>query len=47
MKSARVSFSIESHPDDPGADGIDEVALLLAAHPGAPAAAGAQGRLRR
>ena len=37
MKSATVSFSIESHPDDPGAEGIDEVALLLAAHPGAPA----------
>ncbi|MCZ2861017.1 DNA repair protein RecN [Blastococcus sp. VKM Ac-2987] len=36
MKSARVSFSIDSHPDDPGPDGIDEVALLLAAHPGAP-----------
>jgi len=37
MKSARVSFSIDSHPDDPGPDGVDEVALLLAAHPGAPA----------
>ena len=37
MKSARVSFSIESDPDQPGPDGIDEVALLLAAHPGAPA----------
>ncbi len=36
MKSARVSFSIESDPDAPGADGIDEVALLLAPHPGAP-----------
>ena len=36
MKSARVSFSIDSHPDDPGTDGIDEVALLLAPHPGAP-----------
>ncbi|MGY2066250.1 DNA repair protein RecN [Blastococcus sp. SYSU DS0619] len=36
MKSARVSFSIDSHPDDPGPDGVDEVALLLAAHPGAP-----------
>jgi DNA repair protein RecN (Recombination protein N) len=36
MKSARVSFSIDSDPDDPGADGIDEVALLLAPHPGAP-----------
>jgi DNA repair protein RecN (Recombination protein N) len=37
MKSARVSFSIDSHPDDPGPEGIDQVALLLAAHPGAPA----------
>ncbi|MGY1725088.1 DNA repair protein RecN [Blastococcus sp. SYSU DS0533] len=37
MKSAQVSFSIDSHPDDPGPEGIDEVALLLAAHPGAPA----------
>ncbi len=37
MKSARVSFSIDSDPDRPGPDGIDEVALLLAAHPGAPA----------
>ncbi|MGY1652555.1 DNA repair protein RecN [Geodermatophilus sp. SYSU D01119] len=36
MKSARVSFSIDSHPDEPGPDGIDEVALLMAAHPGAP-----------
>jgi len=36
MKSASVSFSIDSHPDDPGADGADEVALLLAPHPGAP-----------
>ncbi|SFT58716.1 DNA replication and repair protein RecN [Geodermatophilus amargosae] len=36
MKSARVSFSIDSHPDQPGPDGIDEVALLMAAHPGAP-----------
>jgi DNA repair protein RecN (Recombination protein N) len=36
MKSAQVSFSIDSHPDDPGAEGIDEVALLLSAHPGAP-----------
>ncbi len=37
MKSARVSFSVDSDPDRPGPDGIDEVALLLAAHPGAPA----------
>ncbi|HVD29235.1 MAG TPA: AAA family ATPase, partial [Mycobacteriales bacterium] len=36
MKSATVSFSVDSHPDDPGAEGIDEVALLLAPHPGAP-----------
>ena len=36
MKSARVSFSVESNPEEPGAEGIDEVALLLAAHPGAP-----------
>ncbi len=37
MKSARVSFSIDSHPDEPGPEGIDQVVLLLAAHPGAPA----------
>ncbi len=37
MKSARVSFSIDSHSDEPGPEGIDQVALLLAAHPGAPA----------
>jgi DNA repair protein RecN (Recombination protein N) len=37
MKSARVSFSIESHPEDPGPEGADDVTLLLAAHPGAPA----------
>ena len=37
MKSARVSFAVDSHPDDPGPEGIDDVALLLAAHPGAPA----------
>jgi len=36
MKSARVSFSIETDPDDPGPEGLDEVALLLAPHPGAP-----------
>ena len=36
MKSARVSFSIESDPHTPGAEGVDEVALLLAPHPGAP-----------
>ena len=37
MKSARVSFSIETDAADPGPEGVDEVALLLAAHPGAPA----------
>jgi DNA repair protein RecN (Recombination protein N) len=36
MKSARVSFSIESDPGQPGPEGVDEVALLLAPHPGAP-----------
>ena len=36
MKSARVSFSVDSDPEAPGPEGIDEVALLLAAHPGAP-----------
>jgi DNA repair protein RecN (Recombination protein N) len=36
MKNARVSFAIDSDPATPGAEGIDEVALLLAAHPGAP-----------
>ncbi|TKJ29404.1 DNA repair protein RecN [Blastococcus sp. CCUG 61487] len=36
MKSARVSFAVESDPDDPGPEGIDQVTLLLAAHPGAP-----------
>jgi DNA repair protein RecN (Recombination protein N) len=36
MKSARVSFSIDAHPDEPGPEGVDEVALLMAAHPGAP-----------
>jgi DNA repair protein RecN (Recombination protein N) len=36
MKSAQVSFSIESHPDEPGPDGVDDVALLLSPHPGAP-----------
>ncbi|SNT05111.1 DNA replication and repair protein RecN [Geodermatophilus pulveris] len=36
MRSARVSFSIDSDPAAPGAEGIDEVALLMAAHPGAP-----------
>ena len=36
MKSARVSFSIDSDPAAPGPEGVDEVALLMAAHPGAP-----------
>ncbi len=36
MKSAQVSFSIDSHPGEPGPEGADEVALLMAAHPGAP-----------
>ncbi|SDN68370.1 DNA repair protein RecN [Geodermatophilus sp. DSM 45219] len=36
MRSARVSFSIESDPAAPGPEGVDEVALLMAAHPGAP-----------
>jgi DNA repair protein RecN (Recombination protein N) len=36
MKSARVSFAVDSHPDEPGPEGLDEVALLMAAHPGAP-----------
>lgn len=36
MKSASVSFSVDSDAGRPGPDGIDEVALLLAPHPGAP-----------
>ncbi|MGK5115384.1 MULTISPECIES: DNA repair protein RecN [unclassified Geodermatophilus] len=36
MKSARVSFAVDSDPGSPGPEGVDEVALLLAAHPGAP-----------
>jgi DNA repair protein RecN (Recombination protein N) len=36
MKSAQVSFAIDSHADDPGPEGVDEVALLLSPHPGAP-----------
>jgi DNA repair protein RecN (Recombination protein N) len=36
MKSAQVSFAIDSHPDAPGPDGVDDVALLLSPHPGAP-----------
>jgi DNA repair protein RecN (Recombination protein N) len=37
MKNAQVSFRIDSDPDHPGPDGVDEVALLLSPHPGAPA----------
>ncbi len=37
MKTARVSFSITTDLEAPGPEGADEVALLLAAHPGAPA----------
>jgi len=37
MKSAQVSFRIDSDPAQPGPEGVDEVALLLSPHPGAPA----------
>ncbi|WP_369133807.1 DNA repair protein RecN [Modestobacter sp. I12A-02662] len=37
MKTAQVSFRIDSDPDRPGPEGVDEVALLLSPHPGAPA----------
>ncbi|SCX54053.1 DNA replication and repair protein RecN [Klenkia marina] len=37
MAAAQVSFSVETDPEHPGPEGADEVALLLAAHPGAPA----------
>jgi DNA repair protein RecN (Recombination protein N) len=37
MKNAQVSFRIDSDPDQPGPEGIDEVSLLLSPHPGAPA----------
>jgi DNA repair protein RecN (Recombination protein N) len=37
MKNARVSFRIDSDPAHPGPEGVDEVALLLSPHPGAPA----------
>ena len=37
MKSAQVSFSIVSDAERPGPEGVDEVALLLSPHPGAPA----------
>jgi DNA repair protein RecN (Recombination protein N) len=36
MSAARVTVSIDSHPEEPGPEGADDVALLLAAHPGAP-----------
>ena len=37
MKSAQVSFRIDSDPAHLGPDGTDEVTLLLSPHPGAPA----------
>ncbi len=37
MAAARVSFAVETDLEAPGPEGADEVALLLAAHPGAPA----------
>jgi DNA repair protein RecN (Recombination protein N) len=37
MKNAQVSFRIDSEPGEPGPEGVDEVALLLSPHPGAPA----------
>jgi DNA repair protein RecN (Recombination protein N) len=37
MKNAQVSFRIDSDPGQPGPEGVDEVALLLSPHPGAPA----------
>jgi DNA repair protein RecN (Recombination protein N) len=37
MKNAQVSFRIDSDPDQPGPEGVDEVSLLLSPHPGAPA----------
>jgi DNA repair protein RecN (Recombination protein N) len=37
MKNAQVSFRIDSDPEQPGPEGVDEVALLLSPHPGAPA----------
>jgi DNA repair protein RecN (Recombination protein N) len=37
MKSAQVSFQIVSDAAQPGPEGVDEVALLLSPHPGAPA----------
>ena len=37
MKNAQVSFRIDTDPEHPGPEGVDEVALLLSPHPGAPA----------
>jgi DNA repair protein RecN (Recombination protein N) len=36
MKSAQVAFAVDSDAGEPGPEGLDEVALLLSAHPGAP-----------
>jgi DNA repair protein RecN (Recombination protein N) len=36
MKNARVSFRIDTDPEHPGPEGVDEVTLLLSPHPGAP-----------
>jgi DNA repair protein RecN (Recombination protein N) len=37
MQNARVSFRIDTDPAHLGPEGVDEVALLLSPHPGAPA----------
>ncbi|MCW2676269.1 MAG: recN, partial [Modestobacter sp.] len=37
MKNAQVSFRIDTDAGHPGPEGVDEVALLLSPHPGAPA----------
>jgi DNA repair protein RecN (Recombination protein N) len=37
MKNAQVSFRIDTDAGQPGPEGVDEVALLLSPHPGAPA----------
>ncbi|MFQ1002289.1 DNA repair protein RecN [Modestobacter sp. SSW1-42] len=36
MKNAQVSFQIDSDPEHPGPEGVDEVVLLMSPHPGAP-----------
>jgi DNA repair protein RecN (Recombination protein N) len=36
MKNAQVSFQIDTDPDHPGPEGVDEVVLLMSPHPGAP-----------